>query len=304
MRQLSIAPAICAALVFGPCLTDLASAQAPEAPPEQAHDLSTRFTIDPKDPEGSVPSPEEAMKNPLEMGYLMMDMIARAEAATQRGEHATAARYYRALSKAVPERAVAFSKLCKTYEALGRRAEAIEACRTALGKGGVEVSDYRRFVQLTLQKAESLTPSELEDVDAIVAHLDTELGKDPKGKTTVTELRCEIATKLEDTARLKQCVQDLTTLEPDAASTLTFGFALALSEHDLEAARDIVAQAKAKGLPQAALSRMETTLSRESDKPSGWLSAFGGWVAFAVLSATALLGLIWGGRRKPRLHAA
>ena len=71
------------------------------------------------------------------------ELIARAEAASQRGDHAAAVRYYRAVASAVPERAVAFSKLCKAHEALGEVQEAIRSCRKALGKGGAELEERR-----------------------------------------------------------------------------------------------------------------------------------------------------------------
>src|SRR4051812_45708366 len=101
-------------------LRPLARAQeVPEEPVERAPDLeqvkrgdlSAIGAIDEEHPERSVPTPEQALKNPLEMGYLVMDLVARAEAASQRGDHAAAVRYYAAIAKAVPERSVSYTKM-------------------------------------------------------------------------------------------------------------------------------------------------------------------------------------------------
>jgi len=296
-------PALCAVLLFGPCAAAPAQADSPLAAPEAAQDLSTRFPIDAQDPEKSVPSPEEAMKNPLEMGYLMMDMIARAEAATQRGEHAAAVRYYKALAKAVPDRAVSYSKLCKTYEAMGQRKQALESCRVALGKGGVEVMDYARFVRLTLEQSEPLSDTQRGDLDAIVGHLETELAADAGGRLTAAQLRCEIATKLEDTARLRECVQDLTVLDRVSPTTLTFRWALAMRERAFDDADTILEEARRAKLPAAGIVQMEEKLKEESRRPLAWIAgvlwALGGTVVASILGL-----FFWNTRRKPRLGAA
>jgi hypothetical protein len=105
-------------LLIGPLTLPCATGGAQSADTVVANDLSKRHAIDEHDPEASVPTPEQAMRNPLEMGYLLMDLIARAEAATQRGDHAAAVRYHRAIVKAVPARALAHANLCRAQETL------------------------------------------------------------------------------------------------------------------------------------------------------------------------------------------
>src|SRR5690349_6017232 len=106
------------AAVLGTALPLLAEDSAKEGPAAPRADLNSKFSIDDAHPERSLPTPEQAMKNPIEMGYLMMDLIARAEAASQRGDHGVAVRYYSAVARAVPDRSISFSKLCTAYEAL------------------------------------------------------------------------------------------------------------------------------------------------------------------------------------------
>jgi hypothetical protein len=103
-------------LVFG--LVGLAStaraAPAPAAPAEStpSSDLST-IPIDDAHPDANIPSVEKQMENPLAFGYLLQDLLARAEKASQRGDHAAAARFYAAVAKGVPRRAYAFTKICE-----------------------------------------------------------------------------------------------------------------------------------------------------------------------------------------------
>ena len=104
-------------LSVAPCVSAQAPAHEPSKVPGSAADLTAPRTIDENHPERSIPTPEQAMKNPLQMGYLLMDLIARGEAATEIGDHEAAIRYYRAIAKAVPERAVSFCARRPRYQA-------------------------------------------------------------------------------------------------------------------------------------------------------------------------------------------
>src|SRR5688500_614031 len=81
--------------------------------------LAPEIEIDDLHPEKSVPTPAEALKDPLAMGQLTMELAHRAEQATNAKDPARAARYYVALAKAVPDRATAFSKACAAFEQAG-----------------------------------------------------------------------------------------------------------------------------------------------------------------------------------------
>ncbi len=272
--------------------------------PGPGGDISAKYRIDDSNPEHSVPTSAEAMKNPLEMGYLMMDLIARADAATQRGDHAAAVRYYRALGKAVPERSVSFAKLCKAYEALGDREQAVEACKLALGKGGVVLEDYARFVHLTLQQAEPLSPDQIEDIDAIVTHIGEQLKGDPQGPLSAALLACELGTRLEDTKRLEACSAQLAKLAPKDPRTLSFAWALALKQQDVPKAEQVLGDAKRGGLPAAALAAMETQLESARNAESTLAAMIRHWGAFGVL-ILAVAGLLFAlALRRPEPHRA
>jgi hypothetical protein len=256
---------------------------APSLQDVQANDLSRKFSIDEGDPENSVPTPEQAMKNPLEMGYLMMDMIARAEAASQRGDHAAAARYYRAVAKAVPERATSFSKLCTAYRELGDLQSAVDACREALGKGGVTVDDHVQFVRTSLRLAGPLSAARVEELEAIIAHLSEQLGADHAGRVLAALLRCELATRLEDMERLQACTEDLTALAPADRRTIAFQYALALEQQDYQRAEQIVQAAEAAGVPARAVDEMVAHLEAARARRPKWERMFLDWRSLSAL---------------------
>lgn len=302
MHHRAIQAAIAASLL-GASLA-LAESPAPTAELVARNDLSERHAIDERNPEASVPTPEQAMKNPLEMGYLLMDLIARAEAAAQRGDHPAAVRYHRAIVKAVPERALAHANLCKAYEALGDRPHALASCKRALGLKGVQVEHYVRYARLVLAGEGELPPSDREDVAAIIAHLEKELAGQPEARLTAVHLSCELATRLDDAAGLERCTNQLVSAAPDDARTVTFQWALALAQQDLEAARDVVAHARSLGLPAAVLDDMESKLALEQERASGVLAALRRHGPLALIALLTALGFIilrrsWSGRIVP-----
>jgi len=280
------------------------AARADEALSVSAHDLSAKFAIDENDPERSVPTEAEAMKNPLEMGYLMMDMIARAEAATQRGDHAAAVRYYRGLAKAVPARAVSFSKLCKAYEALGDEGQALKSCREALGKGGVTVDDHARYVRLSLKQAEPLDAAKIEELDSIVTHVREQLKEDPQGPIVAALLACEIATRVEDTERLRTCSTQLMKLLPNDARSIAFSWALVIRERDWDAGERLITKAKQAGLAAPAIEALETQLVAERDKAWALLNAVREWGLLVGLVVAISLGMLLLSRKKEGLRTA
>ena len=116
--------------------TALLSAFAPRIanaaePPTLKKDHLSSFPIDDEDPESSIPPVEEQNKKPLELGYFIQDLVAKAEKAGQAGDHVAEARYYGALTKVAPS-AYAPSKLCSAFEAAGDLTKASAACRTAV----------------------------------------------------------------------------------------------------------------------------------------------------------------------------
>jgi tetratricopeptide (TPR) repeat protein len=260
------------------------------------------FALDDSDPEGSVPSMEQAMRRPLQMGYFVILLIERGNAALNRGDAAAAVKYYRALAKAVPERNQSFGLLCKAYEMQGDIQSALENCWIALGKEGVTVEDNLRFVEVMLKKPAELTATDIEDVEAVAAHLEQELGADNGGPALAHRLRCGLGTRLEDVKRLEACTQRLRTLAPKDPATIAFSWALALKKRDFDAAKNVIAEAKAAGLPIHALRKMEQGLivARDGDswlrrRLRDWPLVAGGAALLAVASFLVLSGR----RRRP-----
>src|SRR5262245_24065672 len=67
--------------------------------------LSKAFPIDADNPEARIPTAKQRDRNPLEYGYFLQDLIEGAEQARRAGDHAAVVGYYRAVVKAVPDRA-------------------------------------------------------------------------------------------------------------------------------------------------------------------------------------------------------
>ena len=143
---------------------------------------ASKFPIDDADPERSIPGEEEAARDPLQMGYLIVALTNRAQEALQQGQPARAAKYFRALGKASPGRALPFRKACAAYESAGEIASAIDMCRAALGKIDATANDRLDFLDVALKKPGELTRAELSDIDGTIARLQRELTKDKADK--------------------------------------------------------------------------------------------------------------------------
>src|SRR4051812_42102541 len=60
---------------------EMSVGDAPDLMPGQ---LSTIFKINDADPESKVPTPQQRIGNPVEFGYYLQDLLARAESATKK----------------------------------------------------------------------------------------------------------------------------------------------------------------------------------------------------------------------------
>lgn len=263
---------------------------------------SAPVTIDDAHPENNVPGPELAMKQPLQMGYLVMQFIQRGREATDQGDYPRAVRYYRALVKAIPERAPAYSMLCGAYEGLGDLGSALDACRAALGKPGVTLDDNVHFVQLLLRKETALEPKDVEDIDAVLGHISKELSSDQTAAITVAELQCSLATRQEDAARLESCSSRLNELAPKDPRSVTYSFARELQKKDIAAAQAVITRGQRLGMPAEATDRMQASLdrARASESPlQSWLKRWGLVGGLTVLVSGGLLGLGVSRRKRP-----
>jgi hypothetical protein len=258
----------------------------------------SQWAVDDADPEKSVPTPEQRDRDPLQFGYYLMDLTEKAGAAAKQGDHRAAAKYYAALAKAVPDRSIAFSKLCSSYEALGQWEQAVDACRAALGRPGVTVGDSIHFVHLVLDKRAALDTVEVDDLSAVVENLKRE----EKTKTVAAELQCDIGLRLEDVSRLEECTTALAETAPQSAKTISYQWALSVKRRDFGQARQLIERAKAAGMPPEGIARMdEATMAaepwwqRKVRDRRFWM----GMSAFAIAAIVAVL--LW---RRSTLRAA
>jgi hypothetical protein len=133
-------------------------------------DLATNYRVDDENPIRSIPTPEQRDADPIEFGYFIQDLIARAEGAFEKKEWERSVKYYEALARAIPEAAVSYSRLCVGYAELGKVEVAAANCGRAVQLSGAKVLDHLRFVGLTLQKP-VFTVKDAEDAEASLAHL-------------------------------------------------------------------------------------------------------------------------------------
>jgi hypothetical protein len=223
------------------------------AEPIPKGDLST-FHIDDADPESSVPGPEAQINNPLQFGYYLQDLTAKAERASKRGDHLASARYYGALVKAAPTVAYGARQMCAELEAANDPARAIQACRTAITRLGSTVSDYVRFVQMVLASKGPLPAGQRQELDLVIDHMKQEpnLGYMPQ------LLGCEIAVRFDDFATLESCTAELGKLAPKDPRVITLQWALAVHDRDRSAALGFLSRARSAGIAPDGLARMES----------------------------------------------
>jgi hypothetical protein len=141
-------------------------------PPVHADDgdIGTLFKVNDDDPIKSTPPEAERNEHPIEFGYYIQDLIAHAEGAAHRKDWAHAAKLYEAIARIAPKASMAYSRLCKVYEELGRIEVAAANCLRATQLPGTIVYDHLEFIRLTLQK-KKLTDGDVARIDASIAHV-------------------------------------------------------------------------------------------------------------------------------------
>lgn len=174
------------------------------------------FPIDDHEPYKNLPTSQEAIKHPLEMGYLVMSLSERGEKADKQGDHLRAANYFRAISMAVPDRAIGYRKACAAYDLAGRWDKAFKMCYMALSRTGVTTFDFFKFVKIVLKKAGTLNEKETDAVNAVIRHLQQEIGDRRPEDVLVVE--CAFAARLKDEVRLSTCISHLGNLASSGPS--------------------------------------------------------------------------------------
>jgi len=250
--------------------------------PEQ---FSTLFKIaDDDNPEGSVPTVKDRNTNPLEFGYYVQDLLTRAEVETKRKDYARVIKYYRALGAAIPEEARGWSLLCEAYQTAGDRERAIRACKYAIDRKGVQIKDYRRYVELLVAKPADLDADERTEINAVLAHLDQQ----PDMAVPTADLRCEAAVKMNDAGALQACTKVLGAVAPDDRKTIVFQWSLAVMRGDRTEAAQLLAKAEKAGVAPESLARM----SEVAITSRWWVSPGRGVAVLGVAALLALLALV------------
>lgn len=224
---------------------------APAKPPlDKSH-----FEVDDSNPEKNLPTAEEAARSPLDFANMLNDLGMRVDAARARGDFAQAAKYDRAYLRLAPQRAGAYGALCRDYEALGQRDDAVQACANALQKEGVTVDDFVRFVRLVANRQGGVDPTELDDAHNAIDHLKSE----PASRLIGNQVQCELSLKQDDEAALSECAGALRELAPNDPKSITYGWTLAIKRRDFARAEELLSQAKQNPQMAQAVAQMEAS---------------------------------------------
>ncbi len=242
--------------------------------------------VDDRNPDSNIPTEAERNADPLQFGYWLQDVALKGEHASKRGDHAAAAKFYDALAKAVPDRAVGFAKACEEYEATGDRERAISRCGDALLRDGLRVEDYTHFVHLVVGKPGPLSDTETAALDHVASHMRT----DPAGRPFADELECEVATRTSNLGDIRECTAALMARAPDDSRTISYSWALAVAEGRTRDADTLVVRATAAGVRPEDIQRMKRATADGALVRSLRISAF--VVAIGLLLAGLAMGIL------------
>jgi len=218
------------------------------------------FAINDRNPEANLPSEVQRKANPHQFQLFLQELIDRGRAATGRGDHLSAARYYSALAKAEPTQSFGFTQLCQSLESLGELEGAIEACADALSRAGVDIDDFTHYVHLALGTSGRLNATELGRVEAQIARLRRAEG----GRLAAEQLQCELGLRLNDVAMLEECTAALTAIAAGDPKTIAAEWALAMQKRETGRAAQLIDRARRAGLAPQALRDMELATSAVS----------------------------------------
>jgi hypothetical protein len=277
-----------------------APAPAAALPPDQAAlgengQLSSKFMINDADPESSIPDDKVKNANPMEFGYLLQDLLVRAEDAKKKKDFQAVIRYYRAVAKGVPDRAKGWGKLCEAYDVVHDRDRAIRACKYAIERDGAEAGDFVRYVGLIVSKPDDLTADEKKELSAVLGHLE----KDPTVGVTFHHLQCQVGVKERDAVMLEACTSALEKVAPDDPKTVIFKWSLAVMKGKTDEANRLVDRARDLGVLAEAVERMQNLTTPGGRRHWAAWGAAGACAGLAIASA-----LLWFTRKTRRLARA
>jgi tetratricopeptide (TPR) repeat protein len=247
----------------------------------------------------TIPSRAELDRDPIAAADLLLELGEKAEYAENAQQYEAAVTYYLGIARLVPDRALAFSRLCRLYPELGQHDLALQACRQATGLSGVTLEDYLRYASLVLAPVpdRALSDAEVAELDAVFAHLNAQ----GKASADAGWLMCRLGVKLESVERLRQCLSLLEHELPDASATLPYRFSLAMLERDFSRGRDLIRRAEESGLGPEVTGLMQ----RELDARGGSRGSFtlAGSLAIGVGVLALALGRVLRNRRRASARA-
>jgi len=273
-----------------------ASPAASESPDEEG--VANRWPVNDEDPPGSVPTPAQRDSDPLEYGYFLIDLTHKAGAAEAATDYKKAIAYYLALAKAVPDEAVAFSKLCELEEALHESAKALEACRVALTLHGVKAGDFARYGRLLVSQDGPFTAADDRAVRVVIAHLKSE-GAAPD---LVQSIECPLSLRAQDPKIIERCAVSYEKENAQSQQAITYRWALAVTRGDDSLASSLLGRAKAAGVEPSGIRQMEKAMS--DARLARYERLFRNWkLLFGVLAALGLVSVTWGAKALRRAAA-
>jgi tetratricopeptide (TPR) repeat protein len=246
-------PAVAAAVALGLLLGAAHTAHAQDKKPDG---WLTSWPINEDDPESSVPDQKKRNDDPLQFGYWLQDVALKAEVYSKHGMHDKSIKFYRALAKAVPDKAISFSRLCNEYDALGDREKAVAACGDAIALPGVIQGDYAHYVNLVLAKTGPLTKQE----EGFLGLAIESFKRDPNSHPLVDQLECEVGTRTSNVKMLEECTAALVASAPNDLQTIAFQWALAMQQGKLDEARWLLTRARALGEKDEGVQSMQRAI--------------------------------------------
>jgi hypothetical protein len=257
-------------------------------------DVTPHFAINDRNPEENIPSEAQRRGYPHQFRQFLEDLIERAAAATRRGDHLAAARYYSALAKAEPTESFGFAQLCHSLESLGELEGAMEACGDALSRSGAGVEDIAHYAHLVLGKSGPLNGTERVRVEDQIRRL----RRHDDGRVAADQLQCELAQRVGDVPMLEECTASLSAVAASDPKTIAFEWALAMDRREHGRAAELIERARRAGLAPQALREMESATSAVSP---GWRQLAGDvrlmLLAFLVGGALLLRRSLLSGQR-------
>ncbi len=268
-------------------LSGRASAQPIVAPKIESKQppAAGKLQINDADPVSSVPTPEQRDSNPVGYAYFIMDLTSRAEKAVRLDDHQAAVKYFSALAKAVPDRSIAYTRLCSSYEALGDWKQALDSCRAALGLAGVTDQDYRNYADLVVRRKPNFGKADVTDLDEIVKHLRQNL----PDNSVADEVECELGLKVKDRMRVQRCTQNLAARWPNNQKTLTYQWAFAVMRNDYSAASQLLEKLK-KTNPKPEVMRNMVEMTAQTAQPWWQRALSNSWAAALFVLVLLTLG--------------